>query len=289
MMIDNHPNIAIIFTMGTMCTKKEKSMTVDNKFFFVRKEKKYLIDEHIWKDLRVEIASRLYQEKYESTEYVSFIESTYFDNASWKTYVDHKNRRKRRFKLRIRQYSKKATKCFIELKEKKRSISYKSRFKIKPQWIPDFLNTYIIPDKLLRHNKKLNQVQLAYTYKKVKAALNNNGLVPVIKIQYQRESFKNISNGLRITFDRNLYFSPIQNNHTTPTRITYTYPQNIIIMETKYSGSRPQWLREFIKKYQLRKTRFSKYCTAVENLYTLEDQSKEQHAGVRENAYAGIS
>jgi SPX domain protein involved in polyphosphate accumulation len=122
----------------------------------------------------------------------------------------------------------------------------------------------------------------------VKTALNN-GLVPVTKIQYQRESFKNINNGLRITFDRNLCFSSIQNNHTTPTRTTYAYPQNIIIMETKYSGSRPQWLREFIKKYQLRKTRFSKYCTAVESLYMIEDQLKEQHAGIQENVYAGIS
>jgi SPX domain protein involved in polyphosphate accumulation len=131
-------------------------MTPDNKFYFVRKEKKYLIDGHIWKDLRAEIASRLYQEKYKPTGYVSFIESTYFDNASWKTFVDHKNREKRRFKLRIRQYNNKNTKCYIELKEKKCSISYKRRFKIKPQWIPDFLNTYIIPDKLLRHNKGEN-------------------------------------------------------------------------------------------------------------------------------------
>jgi SPX domain protein involved in polyphosphate accumulation len=262
-------------------------MVPDNKFLFVRKEKKYLIDIFLWKGLRTEIASHLFQEKYRPTGYVSWIESIYYDNPFWKTYIDHKTREMQRFKLRIRQYGKKP-KCFIELKEKNYGISYKSRFKIKPQWLPGLLNTNTIPRKLRYYNKKLNQVQLTYILNKVKAVITEHELVPVIKIQYQRESFKN-REGLRITFDRNLNFSAIHNSHTKPVCHSNSFPRNIVIMETKYSGSRPQWLKDIIKKYQISKKRFSKYCAAVECLYALNNPLCVRHEECREEEYAGIS
>lgn len=123
-------------------------MIHDTKFFFIRKEKKYFIDKSTYEKLKFEIASHLMQEEFKESGTISFVKSIYLDNYQWKTYYDHKRREKQRFKLRIRQYGFNKEKCFVELKEKRNKITFKSRFKIKTEWNDDFLDEINILPRL---------------------------------------------------------------------------------------------------------------------------------------------
>lgn len=229
----------------------------------------------------MEIAKYLTKEKFKKSGSVSFVNSIYLDNRRWKTYYDHKNREKHRFKVRIRQYGFNGEKCFGELKEKIHSVTFKNRFKIKKKWLDDFLDGKDILSKLIQCNREMAYYQLVRVYWKMKDKIESYQLEPVVQIKYQRESFRGRNEGVRVTFDRNFCFRGIKNNFVDPVKKSYICTANRVIMETKTDGPRPVWLKELISRHGLKKQRFSKYCTSIEGIYIpLENRKSEaEYAG----------
>ena len=250
---------------------------------FSRRERKYLIDEPVYKVLKDEIVSYSKKERFKKSESVSFVRSVYLDNHHWTTYSDHKNRKKQRFKVRIRQYGLDGEKCFVELKEKIDHVTHKSRFKIEKDSVGDFLKRKDIFSELSAYNRGIAHHQLIGVYQKIRDTVESYQLEPVVRIQYERESFRNKDEEIRITFDRNLSFMAVQNRFIEPVKTSDTYPPDEIIMETKTAGPRPDWLKELVSRYDLKKQRFSKYCTSIESIYKTEPTMNPE---VR---YAGLS
>jgi len=261
------------------------------EFVFIRKEKKYLIDETICEQLKAEVTTYLMRERFKKSGDVSFVKSIYLDNCYWKTYYDHKNREGQRFKVRIRQYGFSGEECFVELKKKIDGVTFKSRFKIKKEWIGDFLKGKDILFKLSGYNKAMSHDRLVSIYREIKERIEFYQFEPVVLIKYQRESFKNRDKKNRITFDRNLCFEAFQNSFMETVKEFDAYPANTIIMETKTTGGRPDWLKELVSEYGLKKHRFSKYCTSIETIYRLQNDRYERipSIGSKEKKYARIS
>jgi len=209
--------------------------------------------------------------------------SVYLDNHRWITYSDHKNRKKQRFKVRIRQYGLDGEKCFVELKEKIDHVTLKNRFKIEKDSVDDFLRRNDISSELSAYNRGIAYHQLISVYEKIRDTIESHQLEPVVRIQYERESFRNRDEGVRITFDRNLSFMAVQNRFVEPVQEFEIYPPHRVIMETKTTGPRPDWLKELISRYDLKKQRFSKYCTSIESIYI------PAYAKNPEVKYAGFS
>jgi hypothetical protein len=236
---------------------------------FVRKERKYLIDEFACEQLKMRVSEFLIKKRFKKTNDISFVKSVYLDSDCWRAYYDHKNRKKKRFKVRIRKYGINGKKYFVELKEKVNGITHKRRFKIKKKWIEEFLNGEDIFPKLQKYNNKIACCQLLDIYDAIKGKIESCRLKPVIQIEYQRESFEDVNKIVRITFDRNLRFEAFENSFMKPVREFHIYPLNGIIMETKTIRKRPDWLKVLISEYGLKKQSFSKYCTSVESIYGL--------------------
>ncbi len=256
------------------------------EFTFVRKERKYLLPYDLYEELREEITTYLIRERFKEFNPESFVKSVYFDNSELELYHDHKNGVRQRFKIRIRQYGMGRfyyRKSWIELKEKINGTSLKSRFRLKTKLIPDFLEGRNISTQLIKYNKKANVDQVVNTYHQIRDKIEKYHLEPIIKIGFKREAFRSPEQKVRITFDRNLYFKPMQNSFLEPVKIFEMYPMRIVIMETKTVGPQPCWLKAILSKYKLKKQKFSKYCSSIENIYTpnvcLNINSKEREYG----------
>ena len=258
---------------------------------FIRKERKYLIDEFLCEQLKARISEFLIRKKFKKNEDISFVKSIYLDSNCWGSYYDHKNKENKRFKVRIRKYGINGKKHFVELKEKTDGITHKRRFKVKKKWLADFLNGKDIFVKLSEYNDQMSYSQFVSIYDAVKSRIESCRLEPVVQVEYQRESFEDLNRMVRITFDRNLRFEAFENSFMKPVRESHTYILNEIIMETKTTGKRPIWLKELVLEYGLKKQSFSKYCTSIETIYELQGTQYGSFSNVfsKEEKHAGIS
>lgn len=238
----------------------------ENIYSFKRIEKKYVLDSTTAEILKSQIG---YYIKRDGKAMLSpHICSVYYDNAAWKCYREHITRVNPRFKVRIREYDnydKYFARAFLEVKRKEKSVSLKERIRIIPP-VCENLSGYIsspgTPSGLIINAESRNNV-----YYRITDAIKNYRLEPVTKVDYSREAFESEDRTLRITFDSNLVFHSIQNNHTSPLTREFVMPENFKIMEIKYSGRIPSWLLQMLKSNKLHNARFSKYCASVKNLY----------------------
>lgn len=257
----------------------------------MRKERKYLIDEFVCEQLKMQISALLVRKEFKKSNEGYFVKSIYLDNGYWQSYYDHKNRKKQRFKVRIRNYGINRKKYFVELKEKINGITHKRRFKIKERWIDEFLKGKDIFPKLSEYNNQMTYCQLISIYKTIRGKIESCQLEPVVQVEYQRESFEDTNKMVRVTFDRNLRFEAFENSFVRPIRESNIYPVSEIIMETKTNGGRPVWLKKLISEHNLKKQSFSKYCTSIETIYGLQNE-QDGHisfVGSKEEKYARIS
>ncbi len=235
---------------------------------FKRKERKYLIDRQVAHEIIQKLDEMLQKKKFRKGMDDTFIRSLYFDSDDFKCYMDHKNREKSRFKMRIRQYGNGIdyyNKCFVELKEKINGMNYKRRFKIKNKWTDSFISDSLDYDKLLRYNN-LDISEITTLYREFQDKLNSYNLHPVLQVEYHRRAFENSEGNVRITFDDNLSFRLRQSLATSSER-TYDFPDDKVIMETKTLLTKPYWLQWLLKEYGLERQKFSKYCTGIETVY----------------------
>jgi hypothetical protein len=92
--------------------------------------------------------------------------------------------------------------------------------------------------------------------------------VPRLHNNYLREAWVTPSgNSVRVTFDRNIRVEPYFGYHAVvpmvrPRRI-YT---DVIVLELKFTGRFPNWLREMADCFNLSRGTASKYCGGVEVL-----------------------
>ena len=91
---------------------------------------------------------------------------------------------------------------------------------------------------------------------------------PKLRVRYKREAFESRSfDPVRITFDRELHTAPSLNAEVSTQEGEWTKVPalNKTILEVKYSGSPPLWVRKMMTEFQLTNESVPKYILCVEN------------------------
>lgn len=162
------------------------------------------------------------------------INSIYFDSLNFSTYWDSNEGLVPRKKVRVRCYGK----CIPNIS--------KYNFEIKISSIEGRFKTSSRIDNvenLIKHGYFDNQYGL---------------LMPVVKISYIREYY--FVNEFRLTIDKNIQYSSFNLNN----EICLNRSEENFALEIKSSNSDSTELLDL--NFPFQKTRFSKYCRAVESL-----------------------
>ena len=173
-----------------------------------------------------------------------------------------------RFKLRCRTYgSMPVNPVFLEIKRKIQGVIVKSRAMIpRASWGDPFAEgrQYSIPFRSARER---------LTYAEFGRLVKLLGAEPVILIRYIRESY--MSRGdryARVTFDRNMLYSrargwdlpPVNARwHSMDSGEALNRPYSGVILELKMDRDAPQWMIDITRRFDLVRTGFCKYSTAV--------------------------
>lgn len=244
------------------------------QFTFERSEKKYIVDIITAEQVKNAVANFLSKEWHNGTD-ISFVRSVYLDNDSWKSYLDYRTDKKSRFKVRMRQYGVNGVytkRCFFELKEKLDFMTFKKRLQLKQKWARKFLEGDNLLPKLTKYNKELATEQLTDIYREIWDHIMSYNLLPAAEILYQREAFEDEQRVIRITFDRHLSYKALPLVHHEPIKLLSRFPNDQVVIEIKTIIEWPDWLNSIPTQFDLIAQRFSKYATAVEELFMPELQ-----------------
>jgi len=232
-----------------------------------RYEYKYLVSNDLIDTIRAEILPYMelddFANKHSNGQYT--VRSIYYDSPQFDCYREKVDGIQVRNKFRIRSYNQQSKKsiAFLEIKHKNTNCISKSRAPIYFTNIAKSLYSKRVNDYVLSFNgngvEKKDARKFFYYY-----YLKN--LHPAILVIYDREAFEGkFDSSLRLTFDKNLrsviypslkqLYSEDKNKRTM---------NNNFILEVKFYGSLPVWIKTIITKYKLDRRALSKYTMSLE-------------------------
>lgn len=182
----------------------------------------------------------------------------YLDSANLQLCRQSLEGHKNRFKLRIRSYTNEVDyPRFFEIKRRVNTIIMKSRARVMPQDIEAVLAGGFMPAMSYSdEQQRLKQFRLY---------MNSINASPVVRVRYKRRAYEGDSdNRVRITFDRELCY-----NVGDTADISFDgpgwqrYGNEGVILEIKFTGRYPVWLKQMVQCFDLRAQSISKYARAV--------------------------
>jgi len=196
------------------------------------------------------------------------ISSLYFDTLDGRLYRETRQRKPRRFKLRVRRYD--HGPYFLEVKRRLMDIVRKTRCPIPADAWPEIMEKPALWTALDFNEKK----KAAYDHF-VNAVLRTMA-VPTTVVKYQREAWVSTSDDYgRVTFDFNIVGSsarswqiPIGEQDACWYREDASRHFGLqgsgVVLELKCTTQVPFWMTDLVNRFGLRRTGFSKYATSVE-------------------------
>ena len=228
---------------------------------FKRIETKYVVSKTDLADLIEDLKTYLVEDDYPT----SSISNIYFDTEQFDMIQDDSQGTKRKEKIRMRTYLSQIqpdSQVFLEIKSKDSTgVGRKYRLLSTPHSITQFMTRgqldSSIKDQMMI--EKVQQLQEEY----------QQAIIPRMYIYYDRFSLKEkkeISgfpyNKIRVTIDQNLTY---RDNNVSLFSGKDGFPllnEDIVIMEIKALGRKPQWLQDILDQYGLVEQKFSKYSCA---------------------------
>lgn len=182
-----------------------------------------------------------------------FIRSLYFDTVEDKAFWEKEAGTMYRKKYRLRTYDLDAKKVKFEIKNKINNQIFK-----ETAWISreDALEVqegnYGV---LLKYkNKVLNKIY--YEFKKER-------YMPVVMVDYVREPFVLPFNNIRVTFDKFLQSNiSCFNIFKKDLLLKSILRQGVVVLEIKYDGFIPDWLKKVLQISRFERSAISKYCNS---------------------------
>ena len=214
-----------------------------------RHEQKYIISNIDYTVISRKLNHLLVRDQY-STEQPYTITSLYYDdiyNSALKQKIDGDNYR---YKYRIRYYNKSRTLFKLEKKEKIHQITNKESFILSREDIVSITNGDI--EVLLT---KENPLCFEF-YQQIKRGL----LKPKVIVEYERLAFVHRVGNVRITFDTNIK-ATLHNCDLFNDNLLYTkvLEPNEVVMEIKFNGEIPYYLKSILQVSGNPQTSMSKY------------------------------
>lgn len=173
------------------------------------------------------------------------IKNIYLDTNDLKYFSEHLSSPDR-YKLRARSYGD-SNDVSLEVKRKNNGHIIKSRHVIPKKEFVDLLN----------NGSNVSFIKLM--------ALDN--AKPVLVIDYSREAYNaNDNSGARVTFDRDIKYKPTDSFDFNQAADKQIMPSSETVLELKYSGEMPEFMKKLVKKFKLTKQPMSKYVSSIADL-----------------------
>ena len=233
-----------------------------------RLEYKYLVPIDLLDRIRTEIAPfvtlDVHSRKREGQEYT--VRSVYLDTRRLSCYHEKKDGLKVRAKYRIRRYNALETDSLIYLEVKRKYINFIEKNRAPLRW--DLLDCLIdgagIESRVISaggdQHEREDARRFFYNY-------HRRHLQPIILIVYEREAFQGrFDHSLRLTFDKNLRSAlcPSFEQLFADPVLKPAMRQNFVL-EVKFYGGLPAWLRALVTRYSLQRMALSKYTICLDS------------------------
>ncbi len=230
---------------------------------FRRSEKKFIVLEHSFEEILDELEKHIPVHSFQAEYPLALVETIYLEDNNFTIFKEYLSRRKFRFKVRFRRYVNYGKLdeniLWAELKIKKKSISYKKRFKLTKDLFIPFISGKSIFEKVSILNKDVKDLEKIYNL--TQELIKKNNLEPTLITSYERIAFQSKNKNIRITVDRNISHRSFQNP-------SIHKKLKIIVLELKINGKIPKWYKaEENKLALLPQNRFSKYATGINSIY----------------------
>jgi len=240
-----------------------------------RYEIKYVVDVRLMEPIREFVSLFCRPDPYgQGTPPLYTVQTLQFDNHLGTLYHGKEDKSPNRFKLRARTYvGRGQAPLFLEIKRKLGEVVVKSRAVFKLGW--EDIEDLILGNKMSPLLREGNE----FAFLEFRRLLQEIGAAPVYLLRYSRESYMSENDMYaRVTFDGNMLYQPTRRwslearenqwrNMDSLTAMNRPYPS--FILELKTGENMPTWMSELIERYNLTRTDFCKYATAVrlESLY----------------------
>lgn len=232
-----------------------------------RYEYKYLVHNSLVDNIRAELSPFMeldsFAKKHSNGQYT--VRSIYYDSPNFDCYKEKYDGVKIRNKYRIRGYDQPSGEsvAFLEIKHKNTNCISKSRAPIYYSNVAKSLDSRQMDDYVLSFSgngiEKKDAHKFLYYY-------HLKQLHPAVLVIYDREAFwGKFDTSLRLTFDKKLrsviYPSLEELYQEDKAKITMN---NHFILEVKFYGTLPLWIKTLISKYSLDRRALSKFTMSLE-------------------------
>lgn len=213
---------------------------------FNRYEKKYIMPEEIYEELRYRLKPYMEEDKYG----LHTICNIYYDTPDALLIRRSIEKPKYKEKLRLRSYGipNLESKVFLEIKKKYRKVVNKRRIELTLQEAYDYVERGIHPNM---EGQIVNEIDFF---------LKRYPLEKSLYLAYDRIAlFGKEDSQFRITFDENIRsrrkFMGLENGDKGELLL----PKGYYLMESKIMGTTPLWFTEILSELDIYPTSFSKY------------------------------
>lgn len=241
-----------------------KKLNLKAQRIFERHEKKYLLTQGQYRQLRAALESEMEQDCYG----LHTICSLYYDTEDFAVIRRCLEKPDFKEKLRLRSYGVPAPEqtVYMELKKKLDGVTYKRRV---PVAYGDAVRYLGGGEKPAIHGQIFSEIDCYVTRNPVRAAM---------LLAYDRIAlFGREDPDFRVTFDRAIRFRTTQLDLSAGDFGTHLIPPDRRMMEIKTAGAIPFWFSRILSELQIYPISFSKYGRAY--LASLQTQEGVRHAG----------
>ena len=200
-----------------------------------------------------------YSEKSDNFRYL--VKSIYFDTPQLDFYYEKIDGLKIRKKLRIRSYNNVRNKSdgFLEIKRRYDNCVVKERAKLPISKIQDLLDD---PFQTVDDDQQVPIQRFLYNYQHLR-------LRPALLVNYDRDAFMDKENNRsRLTIDYNVRVkvNPFIDDIFSDS-LLYPITDQYCILELKFNGFMPKWMRRLVQKIKVRPQSISKYCLGIDTIF----------------------
>jgi hypothetical protein len=230
-----------------------------NQMVFKRYELKYMLT----KEQRDQILERMNEHMVPDRFGRNTILSLYMDTPDYLLIRRSLEKPAYKEKLRLRSYgvADKDTEVFIELKKKYNSVVYKRREGMTEAELEAYLTSV--------HSAKDTQIMREINY----TMSHYPNLAPAMMLSYEREAYygKN-DHEFRMTFDDTILWRAEDLSLCSPVYGTPLLRPDQVLLEVKTAGAIPLWLVHTFSELDIHQTSFSKYGTAYQTLFDMNER-----------------
>ncbi|MBR6101846.1 MAG: polyphosphate polymerase domain-containing protein [Ruminococcus sp.] len=217
---------------------------------FKRVERKYILDEQQYTELRKRLEGYMTVDKYGETK----ICNIYYDTPEHLLVRRSLEKPIYKEKLRVRSYGvpKPGESVFVEVKKKFKGIVYKRRISVKLDQVAELISGRSVGCKDTQIENELIYFMKFY-----------KGIGPAMYLSYDRIAmFGNEDPELRVTFDRNITFRENDLLLESGSYGRTILPDGVRVMEIKITNAMPLWLAHMLDELKIYPASLSKYGSA---------------------------